>query len=58
MKLLDCRDVLPDCAMIFTGADDDEVIGHAARHAARSHGLDTGAAEIVSVFRRHIVPLA
>ena len=44
MKLLDCRDVLPDCDMIFTGADDDEVIGDAARHAARSHGLDTGAA--------------
>ena len=42
MKLLDCRGVVPDCDMIFTGADDDEVIRYAAAHAVRSHGFDTG----------------
>lgn len=56
MKLLDCRDVLPDCDMIFTGLDDDEVLGHAARHAARSHGYD-GSSELTRSFRAHIVPM-
>ncbi len=56
MKLLDCRDVLPDCDMIFTGLDDDEVLGHATRHAARSHGYD-GSAELTHSFRAHIVSM-
>lgn len=55
MKLLDCREVLPDCDLIFTGLDDDEVIGHAARHAMRSHGCDVRSTDLVSELREHIV---
>lgn len=55
MKLLDCRDVLPDCDMIFTGIDDDEVIGYVTNHLRRSHGVEAAVPELATTFRQYIV---
>jgi predicted small metal-binding protein len=37
MRMLDCRDVVSDCDMVYTGLDDDEVVRFAAAHLRRSH---------------------
>ncbi len=42
MRMLDCRDVVSDCDMVYTGHDDDEVLRIATAHLRRSHRESAG----------------
>ena len=39
MKRFVCRDIIPGCAHVFTGADDQSVLDQVIAHAAEDHGL-------------------
>ncbi len=39
MKRFACRDVIPGCDRVFTGADDQSVLDQVIAHAAADHGL-------------------
>ena len=39
MKRFACQDIIPGCAHVFTGADDQSVLDQVIAHAADDHGL-------------------
>ncbi|MEO6628713.1 MAG: DUF1059 domain-containing protein [Aquihabitans sp.] len=38
-KSMACGDVVPGCAAVFKGSNDNEVLAQVADHAASEHGL-------------------
>ncbi len=40
-KILKCSDVGQNCDFVARGADENEVLGHAAEHAHTAHGMET-----------------
>jgi predicted small metal-binding protein len=57
MKMVDCQELLGDCDLIFTGADDDEVARYARAHAIRSHDVAADDPAFHEQLRSAIVPL-
>lgn len=39
MKYFNCADVVAGCDKVFRGLDDDGIVGRAAEHVAKDHGL-------------------
>ena len=39
-KILNCRDVGPDCDASFTGETEEEIMAQAVEHAKTDHGFD------------------
>lgn len=54
-KRFSCGDVVPGCSRTFTGADDAEILGLVAGHAAADHGLTEVPPQVVAAVRAHIV---
>ena len=53
-KVLRCRDVGVDCDFEAHGATESEVLGKAAEHAAKDHGLTDIPPELVDKVRAAI----
>lgn len=47
-KVLSCRDVGMDCDFVAHGANEQEVLGKAAEHARKDHGMDQIPPEVLS----------
>ncbi len=54
MKTFACGDVIPDCAVLVRGHDDDDVLRQVAEHARAAHGIDPVPREVVEQVRRRI----
>jgi predicted small metal-binding protein len=51
MREFACGDVVPGCASVVTGPDEDAVLARVAAHAVADHGLVTVPAVLVAQVR-------
>lgn len=54
MKRFACGDVVPGCSATFLAANEPELLGQVADHAARDHGLTDLSQEMVELVKSHI----
>lgn len=47
MKQFSCGDVVPGCDAVFSGVDNDTILGEVATHARADHGLREVPADLV-----------
>ncbi len=51
---LACGDVMPGCAARFESADQDELLGQVASHAASNHGITYITPDVVASIKSKI----
>jgi predicted small metal-binding protein len=56
MKTFRCGDLIPGCAVTFTGTE-QEILAGVGTHAHRDHGLSEVTPELVDAVRGALVPL-
>jgi predicted small metal-binding protein len=54
MKQFACGSVVPGCQAVFTGKDEDEILGQVAEHAKADHGISDVSPELVESVRSNI----
>ncbi len=54
MKRFACGSVIPGCQAVFTGEDEDAILGHVAEHARADHGITEVSPELVESVRANI----
>jgi predicted small metal-binding protein len=56
MKKFRCGDLIPGCAVTFTGTE-DEILAGVGTHAHRDHGLTEVTSELAGAVRANLVPV-
>ncbi len=54
MKELQCNDVMPGCATVIEGKDEEEVMTKAAEHAKSAHNITTITPEVAAKIQQAI----
>jgi predicted small metal-binding protein len=57
MKKFRCGDLMPGCAVTFTGSE-DEILAAVGAHAHRDHGITQVTPELVDAVRGSLVSVA
>jgi len=57
MKKFRCGDLMPGCAVTFTGTE-DEILSAVGAHAHRDHGIAQVTPELVDAVRGALSPVA